>query len=126
MKVYYKKFWPLKTFSLDITKELSGKTVEAVLHIEQSTSVRHDLTLKSPRVLSALSVSVRDLFNNPTTKSVDSLKVFGEQHSPGLRDSDMQWRIELWENNTIKGPAVHCFAIEGLPKEGWKTQTFTN
>lgn len=117
--IYYYDFKP-SSFSLDITKELCGKISEAELHIE-SSGIRHTLLLKSPKVPSAPSITIRDLFNDLTTKSIDSFKVFGEQHEPGLRDSDVIWRIELWKNDTIKYQIVHCIAIGGeLPKEGWK------
>ena len=116
--IYYYDFKP-SSFSLDITKELCGKILEAELHIELSGTI-NTLLLKSPKVPSAPSITIRDIFNDLTTKPIDSFKVFGEQHEPGLRDSDMLWRIELWRNGEIKYPIVHCTAIEGLPKDGWK------
>jgi hypothetical protein len=117
-KEYYYEFKPLKTFSLDITKEKSWKILEAVLHIELSSGVRHNLTLESPKVPSEPSSTLRDLFNDLTTKFVDSLKVFGEQYEPSHRDSDVLWRIEFWRDAGIKSPTIHCRRIQGLPKEG--------
>jgi hypothetical protein len=119
---YYHYFDELKSLSLDITKESCGKIFEAVLQIEQSSGVHHNLTLKSPKP----STAVRDLSSGLTTGSVDSFKVFGEQHEPGLRDSDVLWRIELWKNSTLKDSTIHCNAIEGLPEEGWKNPPLPN
>jgi len=119
-KEYYYEFRPLKTFSLGITKEECGKILEAVLHIELSSGVRHNLTLESPKVPSKPSSTVRDLFNGLTTKFADSLKAFGEQYEPGHRDSDVLWRIELWKDASIKSPTIHCKRIQGLPKGGWR------
>jgi hypothetical protein len=116
--IYYYEFKPSSS-SLSITKKLNGKILDAVLHIE-SSNVKRELILKSPKVHSVPSSTVDDLFNVLTANSIDSIRVFGEQYEPALRDSDVLWRIEFWKNNTIKGPIVRCRAIEGLPKEGWK------
>lgn len=117
---YCYNFSPLKSFSFDIKKEMSGKIAEAVLHIELSSCVKHKLTLESPKVPSAPSISVRDLFKSLTTESVDSFRVFGKKHEPGLRDSDTIWYIELWKNGSIVGNTIQCRRILGLPKEGWR------
>jgi len=113
MVKYYKEFSMLKSFSLDITKEVCGKIAEAVLHIEETNSGnKHELLLKNPKVPSAPpSTTIRDLFDNLTTKSVESFKVFGEQHN-----TDVLWRIEIWDNSGITGNTIHCRGIEGLPK----------
>ena len=117
MAKYYKEFSMLKSFSLDITKEVCGKIVEAVLHIEQTNSGnKHELLLKNPKVPSAPpSTTIRDVFDKLTTKSVKSLKVFGEQHN-----TDVLWRIEIWDNSGITGNTIHCREIQGLPEAGWK------
>jgi hypothetical protein len=112
MVKYYKEFSMLKGFSLDITKEVCGKIAEAVLHIELTSGNKHELLLKNPKVPSAPpSTTIRDLFDNLTTKSVESFKVFGEQHN-----TDILWRIEIWDNSGITGNKIHCREIEGLPK----------
>ncbi len=114
-KKYYYKFHRLKCFSLDITKEVCGKIAEAKLHIELSSGDKHKLVLDSPKVPSSPSTTIRDLFGNLTTGSVESFKVFGEQHN-----KDVLWRIEIWDNSGITGNTIHCREIQGLPKEGWK------
>lgn len=118
--VYCYRFFPLKSFSLDIKKEVHEKIVEAELKIELSSGVKHKLTLESPKMPSAPSSSVRALFKSLTTESVDSFRVFGKKHDPGLRDSDTLWYIELWKNESVNGPTVHCSNIKDLPKEGWR------
>jgi len=111
--VYYYEFSQLKDFSLDITKQSSGKVFEAILHIEFS-SVRVDLKLKNPKLPSIPSMTVKEFFNSITPKSVSSFKVFGKQHKPDT----ILWHIEIWKDSPIE--TFHCGEIEGLPKEGWK------
>jgi hypothetical protein len=102
----------LKSFSLDITKEGSGKIVEAVLNIE-SNGVKHKLTLEYPTVPSASSTTVRDLFNDLTLESVDFFEVFGKQDG-----SEGRWRIEIGKDDTLKeGHTISCSEIQGLPPE---------
>lgn len=96
----------LKNFSLSDVKEVSGKIDEAVLNIE-SCGVKHKLTLKSPKVPSAPSITIRDLFNKLTTKSVESFKVFREQDN-----KDVLWRIEIWDNSGITDNTIHCREIQ--------------
>lgn len=117
--VYYSEFSQLKTFSLDITKQSSGKVFEAILHIEVS-GVKFDLKLKNPKVPSIPSMTVKELFNSITPKSVSSFKVFGKQHKPNT----ILWHIEIWKDSPTK--TVHCSAIDGLPKDGWKNQSSPN
>jgi len=107
--IYCHEFRELKNFSLSDVKEVSGQIVEAVLNIE-SRDVKHKLTLKSPKVPSAPSTTVRDLFSDLTPESVDSFKVFGEQYG-----SDVLWRIEIWKDGTLKDHTIHCSKIQGLP-----------
>ncbi len=111
-KVYYYEFSPLKSFSLDITKELCGKIFEAVLHIEVS-GVKLDLNLKRPKVPSIPSMTVKEYFNSITPESVNSFKVDGIQHS----QNTILWHIEIWKESLIE--TIHCSAIDGLPKDGW-------
>ena len=46
-----------------------------------------------------------------TTKSVKSFKVFAEQYN-----TEVLWRIEIWDNSGITDNTIHCREIEGLPK----------
>ena len=115
-EVYYYEFSQLKAFSLDITKQLSGKVFEAILHIEFS-GVKVDLKLKNPKLPSIPSMTVKELFNSITPKSVSSFKVFGKQHKPDT----VLWHIEIQKDSPTK--TVHCSAIDGLPEEGWKNRT---
>ncbi len=102
----------LNNFSLSDVKELSGRIVEAVLNIE-SSSVKYKLTLENPKVPSAPSTTVRDLFNDLTLESVDFFKVFGKQGG-----SDGRLRIEIWKDETLKeGHTISCSEIQGLPPE---------
>ena len=103
------EFRDLKIFSLSVVKEVSGKIVEAVLNID-SSGVQHKLTLESPKVPAMPSTTIRGLFSDLTPESVDSFKVFGEQY-----DSDVLWRIEIWKDDTLKYPTIHCRNIQGLP-----------
>ena len=112
--IYYHEFRELKNFSLSNVKVLSGKIVEAVLNID-SRGNKYKLTLESPKVPSAPSTTIRDLFNKLTPKSVGSFKVYGDQNN-----KDVLWRIEIWDNSRITGNTIHCREIQGLPKEGWK------
>lgn len=114
--VYYHEFSPLKAFSLDITKELSGRISEAVLHIEV-LGVKLDLELKNPKVPSIPSMTVREFFNSITPESVNSFIVFGNQYKPNT----ILWTIEVWEDSSVN--TVHCSAIDKLPQEGWKNRT---
>lgn len=114
--IYYHEFRELKNFSLTDVKEVSGKIVEAVLNID-SCSVKHKLTLESPIVPSQTATTVRDLFSGLTPKSVDSFKVFGEQYN-----SDVLWRIEIWDKSGITDNTMRCTEIQALPKEGWLIQ----
>jgi len=111
MVKYYKEFSMLKSFSLDITKEVCGKIVEAVLHIELSSGGKRELVLDSP----SPSTRIRDLSKNLTTQSVKCFKLFGEQYK-----QNMLWRIEIWEKSGITGNTIHCREIQGLPEAGWK------
>jgi hypothetical protein len=113
-RIYYHEFQP-KSISLKITKEVCGKIAEAVLHIETNSGNKHELLLVNPKVPSAQpSITIRDLFDNPNTKSVKSFKVFGEQNN-----KDILWRIVLWDSSGITANTIHCREIRGLPKEGW-------
>ncbi len=112
-EVYYYEFGPLKTFSLDITKQLSGKVFEAVLHIEVS-SVKVELKLKNPKVPSNPSMTVKEFFSSITPESASSFKIIGKQYNPNT----VLWHIEVWKDSIIE--TVHCSEIDGLPKEGWK------
>ena len=113
-RTFHFDFGPLQNFSFE-PKELCRKIPEAVLHIELKSGSRYDLTLQAPKVPTS-STSIKDLFKNLTTESVNSLKVFGNLHRPGLRDSDMLWHIELWKNDAIvENTTIHCKAIQGLP-----------
>jgi hypothetical protein len=114
--VYYYEIRPLKTFSLDITKELCGNISEAVLHIEFA-GVKLDLKLKSPKVPSIPSMTVKEFFNSITPESVNSFKIYGKQYNPNT----ILWHMEIWKDSPIK--TVHCSAIDGLPKEGWKNRS---
>ena len=107
--IYCHEFCELKNFSLSDVNEVSGRIVEAVLNIE-SHGVKHKLMLESPKVPSAPSTTIRDLFSDLTPKSVDSFKVFGEQYG-----SDVLWHIEIWKDGTLKGHTIHCRKIQGLP-----------
>ena len=112
--IYYYEFSGLKNFTLSDVKEVSGTIVEAMLNID-SCGDKYKLTLESPKVPSAPSTTVRDLFSDMTPESVESFKVFGEQHN-----KDVLWRIETWKDGTLKDHTIHCRKIPGLPKEGWK------
>lgn len=114
--IYHHKFCELKIFSLSDIKEVSGKIVEAVLNID-SCGLVHKLTLESPKVPSMPSRTVRDVFSDLTPESVDSFKVFGEQYN-----SDVIYRIEIWDNSGITDNTIHCTEMQGLPKEGWLIQ----
>lgn len=107
--IHYHEFRKLKNFSLSDVNEVSGQIVEAVLNIE-SCGVKHKLTLKSPKVPSAASTTVEDLFSDLTPESVDFFKVFEKQY-----DSDVLWHIEIWKDDTLKDHTIHCSEIEGLP-----------
>jgi hypothetical protein len=109
MVKYYKEFSMLKSFSLDITKEVCGKIAEAVLHIELTSGNKHELLLKNPSAQP--STTIRNLFDNLTRKSVKSFKVFAEQYN-----TEVLWRIEIWDNSGITDNTIHCREIEGLPK----------
>ncbi len=115
--IYYHKFHRLKSFSIDITKEVCGKIAKAELHIEKSSGDKHKLVLDSPKVPSSPSTTIRDLFNKLSTESVESFNVSGEQHN-----KDVLWHIEIWDNSGITGNTIHCRDIQGLPKTGWKKQ----
>lgn len=114
--VYYYEFSPLKTFSLEITKELCGKIFEAVLHIEVP-GVKLDLELKNPKVPSIPSMTVKEFLNSITPESINSFKVFGKQYKPNT----ILWSIEIWKDSSFN--TVHCSAIDKLPQEGWKKQS---
>jgi len=108
--IYCHNFRELKKFSLSDIKEVSGKIVEAVLNID-SCGVNHKLALDSPKVPAKSSTTVRDLFSNLTSKSVDYFKVFGKQY-----DSDVLWHIEIWKDGRPqKNHTIHCRKIQGLP-----------
>ncbi|MBW8034686.1 MAG: hypothetical protein FVQ79_03265 [Planctomycetes bacterium] len=110
--IYCQKFCGLKNFSLSDVKELSGQIVKAVLNID-SCGDKHKLTLESPKVPSAPSTTVRDLFSDLTPESVDSFKVFGDQY-----DSDVLWRIEIWKDNApLENSTIHCRNIQDLPSK---------
>lgn len=111
MDIYYYPFEPLKSFSLDVTKELCGKIFEALLHIEVHDA-KFDLNLKNPKVPSVPLMTVKEFFNSITPGSVSSFKIFGKQY-----ENTVLWHIEIWKDSPIK--TVHCSAIDGLPKGGW-------
>jgi hypothetical protein len=110
--IYYCEFKPLKAFSLDITKKLSGRIIEALLHIEVH-DVTFDLKLKNPKVPSVPSMTVEEFFSSINPSSVNSFKIFGKRY-----ENTVLWHIEIWENSPIK--TVHCSTIDGLPKNGLK------
>jgi len=110
--IYSYAFEPIKCFSLDVTKELCGRTFEALLHIEVQDA-KFDLTLKKPKVPSVPSMTVKEFFNQIATESVNSFKIFGKRNA-----NTVLWHIEIWEDSPIK--TIHCSAIDGLPKEGWQ------
>lgn len=110
MVIYEHEFRELKNFSLSDVEELSGKIVEAVLNID-SGGVKYKLTLENPKVPSTTSTTVRDLFSDLTSKSVDFFKVVKEQY-----DLNIQWRIEIWKDNgPLEDNTIHCRKIQGLP-----------
>ena len=111
--VYYYELGPLKIFSLDITKQVSGKIFEAILHIEVS-GVKLDLELKNPKVPSIPSITVKEFFNSITPESVNSFKIYGKQCNPNT----ILWHIEIWKNSLIE--TIHCSEIDKLPEDGWK------
>ncbi len=117
MPIYSYEFHRLKSFSIDITKELCEKIAEAKLNIELSSGDKHKLVIDSPKVPSSPSANIRDLFSNLDIRYVESLKVFGEKDN-----QDILWRIEIWDNSGITGNTIHCREIQGLPEMGWKKQ----
>jgi len=114
-EVYYYEFGPLKSFSLDITKEICGKIFEAILHIEV-LGVKFDLELKKPKIPS---MTIKEFFNSISPESVNSFKVIGQQYKPNT----ISWSIEIWKDYPVK--TVSCSTIDGLPQEGWKTRPVT-
>ena len=42
----------------------------------------------------------------------------------GARVKKSLWHIEIWKDSPTK--TVHCSAIDGLPKDGWKNQSSPN
>jgi hypothetical protein len=112
-KVYYLEFRPLKNVSLIITKEICGKISEAVLQIEVRGN-KLILDLKNPKVPSNSSNTAQESFSNISSKTVNYLNINGEQH----RDDTTFWKLEFGSKII-----VHCSAIDGLPKEGWKDIT---
>jgi hypothetical protein len=111
--VYCLDFSPLKTFSIRITKELSGKISESVLHIEVRSN-KFELYLKNPKVHSISSKTFKEVFSNISPKNIKYLRVLGNHHKP---DSTL-WSIEFGNDSPIV--TIHCSTIDGLPKEGWK------
>ena len=106
---YYRKFDILKSFSIEITKEVCGKIREAVLNID-SRGVKYKLTLENPKVSDMPTTTVRDLFSDLTPESVDSFRVFGKQCN-----SDVLW-IEIWKGSSpLVDHTIHCKKIQGLP-----------
>ena len=115
--VYYKDFSPLKSFSLNITKEICGKISEAALHIEVRGN-KLKLDLKNPKVRPDQSNIVQKI-SDISPETVNYLKINGNHIKP---DTTL-WSIEFGnDSHTI---TVSCSSIDGLPKEGWKNPDFS-
>jgi hypothetical protein len=107
---YQQDFGRLKHLSFQPTKELGGRLLEGILHVEVAPTGKFTLTLESPKIPSRQPSSEKDLLTQLSAADVDFLRVFAEQNS-----SETPCRIEFWKNSRILNSTIHCRAIRDLP-----------